>query len=198
MKTIWFHMQGYRDLPDDFRDRYESIWVTPPNDELCHSPEVAKYLHWNLDELEMADDLGFDGLGLNEHHQNGYGFPISPNMIATVLARRKSNAALVVLGNTLPLYNPPIRVAEEFALLDCLSGGRLVAGFPVGSPMDTTGSNAGAAAILRGARSDQAGVDAAGAVCVQRTIHQVALRQPVAEAAAETASAYLARGRRLG
>ena len=96
MKTIWFHMQGYRDLPDDFRDRYESIWVTPPNDELCHSPEVAKYLHWNLDELEMADDLGFDGLGLNEHHQNGYGFPISPNMIATVLARRKSNAALVI------------------------------------------------------------------------------------------------------
>ena len=125
MKTIWFHMQGYRDLPDDFRDRYESIWVTPPNDELCDPPEVAKYLHWNLDELEMADDLGFDGLGLNEHHQNGYGFPISPNMIATVLARRKSDAALVVLGNTLPLYNPPIRVAEEFALLDCLSGGRL-------------------------------------------------------------------------
>ena len=63
MKTIWFHMQGYRDLPDDFRDRYESIWVTPPNDELCHSPEVAKYLHWNLDELEMADDQGFDGPG---------------------------------------------------------------------------------------------------------------------------------------
>src|SRR5260370_42670434 len=60
-------------------------------------------------------------------------------MIATVLARRKSNAALVILGNTLPLYNPPIRVAEEFALLDCLSGGRLVAGFPVGSPMYTTG-----------------------------------------------------------
>ena len=90
----------------------------------------GKYLYWNLDELEMADDLGFDGLGLNEHHQNGYGFPISPNMIATVLARRKSNAALVILGNTLPLYNPPIRVAEEFALLDCLSGGRLVAGLP--------------------------------------------------------------------
>ena len=120
MKTIWFHMQGYRDLPDDFRDRYESIWVTPPNDELCHSPEVAKYLHWNLDELEMADDQGFDGLGLNEHHQNGYGFPISPNMIATVLARRKSNAALVILGNTLPLYNPPIRVAEEFLMLDMI------------------------------------------------------------------------------
>ena len=111
---------------DDFRDRYESIWVTPPTDELCDPETVGKYLNWNLDELELADDLGFDGLGLNEHHQNAYGFPVSPNLIAANLARRKSDAAIVMLGNTLPLYNPPLRVAEEMALLDCLSGGRLV------------------------------------------------------------------------
>ena len=139
MKTIWFHMQGYRDLPDDFAQRYESVWVTPPNDELCDSEMVSKYLRWNVEELEEADEYGFDGLGLNEHHQNAYGFPVSPNLIASILARRQSDAALVVLGNTLPLYNPPMRVAEEFALLDCLSEGRLVAGFPVGSPMDTVG-----------------------------------------------------------
>jgi alkanesulfonate monooxygenase SsuD/methylene tetrahydromethanopterin reductase-like flavin-dependent oxidoreductase (luciferase family) len=41
------------------------------------------------------------------------------------------------MGNSLALYNPPVRVAEEFAMLDCLSGGRLVAGFPVGTSMDT-------------------------------------------------------------
>jgi alkanesulfonate monooxygenase SsuD/methylene tetrahydromethanopterin reductase-like flavin-dependent oxidoreductase (luciferase family) len=41
------------------------------------------------------------------------------------------------MGNSLALYNPPIRVAEEMAMLDCISGGRLVAGFPVGTPMDT-------------------------------------------------------------
>jgi alkanesulfonate monooxygenase SsuD/methylene tetrahydromethanopterin reductase-like flavin-dependent oxidoreductase (luciferase family) len=139
MKTIFFHMQGYRDLPDDFTEKHDSVWVTPPNDELCDPKLVAKYLQWNIEELELADELGFDGLGLNEHHQNAYGFPVSPNLIASILARRKSDAAIVVLGNTLPLYNPPIRVAEEFALLDCLSGGRLVAGFPVGSPMDTVG-----------------------------------------------------------
>ena len=139
MKTIFFHMQGYRDLPDDFSTKYQSVWVTPPSDELCDSRQVKKYLQWNIEELELADELGFDGLGLNEHHQNGYGFPVSPNLIGSILARRQSDAAIVVLGNTLPLYNPPIRVAEEFALLDCLSGGRLVAGFPVGSPMDTVG-----------------------------------------------------------
>jgi alkanesulfonate monooxygenase SsuD/methylene tetrahydromethanopterin reductase-like flavin-dependent oxidoreductase (luciferase family) len=41
------------------------------------------------------------------------------------------------MGNSLALYNPPTRVAEEFAMIDCISGGRLIAGFPVGSPMDT-------------------------------------------------------------
>lgn len=139
MKNIWFHMQGYRDLPDDFPQKYDSVWVTPPNDELCDPAMVSKYLKWNIEELELADELGFDGVGVNEHHQNAYGFPVSPNLIASILANRRSDAAIVVLGNTLPLYNPAIRVAEEFATLDCLSGGRLVAGFPVGSPMDTVG-----------------------------------------------------------
>src|ERR1700730_15657183 len=128
MKTIFFHMQGYRDLPDDFAKRYESIWVTPPNDELCDPEKVAKYLRWNVEELELADDLCFDGLGVNEHHQNGYGFCNSPNLIASILARRNSDAAIVVLGDTLPLHNPPIRVPEEFAMIDCLSGGRLGGG----------------------------------------------------------------------
>src|SRR5258706_4123991 len=61
----------------------------------------------------------------------------SPTVIAAGLARRTSDAALVVMGNSLALYNPPLRVAEEMAMLDCISGGRLVAGFPVGTPMDT-------------------------------------------------------------
>ena len=90
-----------------------------------------------MDLLEYADTLGFDGIGVNEHHQNGYGIMPSPNIIAAALARRTKGAALVVLGNSIALYNPPIRVAEEFAMLDCISGGRLVAGFPVGTSMDT-------------------------------------------------------------
>src|SRR5581483_692338 len=59
------------------------------------------------------------------------------NLIAAALTRRTQNAAIVVMGNSLALYNPPVRVAEEFAMLDVLSGGRLVAGFPVGTSMDT-------------------------------------------------------------
>ncbi len=61
----------------------------------------------------------------------------SPNLIAAALARRTQNAAICVMGNSLALYNPPVRVAEELAMLDAISGGRLIAGFPVGTPMDT-------------------------------------------------------------
>src|SRR6202020_519733 len=87
-----------------------------------------------MDQLEFADSVGFDGIGVNEHHQNGYGLMPSPNLIAAGLARRTSRAAICVIGNSIALYNPPIRVAEEFAMLDCISGGRLVAGFPAGTP----------------------------------------------------------------
>src|SRR5260370_31113078 len=76
-------------------------------------------------------------MGVNEHHQNGYGLMPSPNIIAATLARRTSRSAICVIGNSIALYNPPIRVAEEFAMLDVISGGRLVAGFPLGTPMDT-------------------------------------------------------------
>jgi alkanesulfonate monooxygenase SsuD/methylene tetrahydromethanopterin reductase-like flavin-dependent oxidoreductase (luciferase family) len=137
MKSIFFHLMPYRDLPADFEDRYESVWITPPNTELCDPARVAQYYKWNLDELELADQLGFDGLGVNEHHQNAYGFMASPNLMAAALARRTPNqSAILVLGNTLALYQPALRVAEEFAMLDCMTDGRLAAGFPVGTSMD--------------------------------------------------------------
>ncbi len=136
MKVCSFQLMPYRDLPDDFEKRYESVWVNPPNDELCDPVKVGDYYNWTLDELELADQLGFDGVCVNEHHQNAYGFMPSPNIMAAALARRTTDAALIVLGNTLPLYTPALRVAEEFAMLDCISGGRLVAGFPVGSSPD--------------------------------------------------------------
>ena len=137
MKFIFFHLMPYKDLPPDFSKRYDSVWVTPPNDELCDPQKVGRYYNEYLDQLELADQVGFDGLGVNEHHQNAYGMMSSPNLMASALARRtSSSSALCVMGNTLALYQPALRVAEEFAMLDCLSDGRLIAGFPVGTSMD--------------------------------------------------------------
>src|SRR5919201_1855332 len=135
MKVSWFHLMPYRFLPDDFQEKYRSVWVDVPS--ALYEPEKGHFLyHEFLDELEHAEHVGFDGLCVNEHHNNAYGLMPSPNLMAATLTRRTSRAAIVVLGNSLAAYNPPLRVAEEFAMLDVMSGGRLVAGFPVGTSMD--------------------------------------------------------------
>ncbi len=136
MKNLWFHLMPYKELPDNFRDQHKSVWVDIDPGLLDPSRAHVMYNEF-MDELEYAAEVGFDGICCNEHHANGYGLMPSPNLIAATLARRTEDAALCVMGNSLALYNPPIRVAEEFAMLDCISGGRLIAGFPVGSPMDT-------------------------------------------------------------
>ena len=137
MKFHWFHLMPWPDLPDDFRDKYRCVWVDPPANELYEPKRGHEVYNEYLDELEFAEQCGYDGICVNEHHQNAYGLMPSPNLMAAALARRTNKAKIVVMGNSVALYNPPTRVAEEFAMLDVMSGGRLVAGFPVGTPMDT-------------------------------------------------------------
>jgi len=121
----------YPYLPGDFAERYGSAWISIPN--ALYDPKRGHELYNRyLDELEMAEPLGFDGVCVNEHHQNAYGNMPSPNLMAAALARRTSRVKIAVVGNALPLYNPPIRVAEEYAMLDVISGGRLIAGMVIG------------------------------------------------------------------
>ena len=136
MKFMWFHLMPYTELPAGFRDKHPSVWVDIHSS--LFDPRRAHHMYNDfMDELEYAADCGFDAVCVNEHHSNGYGLMPSPNLIASSLARRTTDTAICVMGNSLALYNPPTRVAEEFAMIDCISGGRLIAGFPVGSPMDT-------------------------------------------------------------
>jgi alkanesulfonate monooxygenase SsuD/methylene tetrahydromethanopterin reductase-like flavin-dependent oxidoreductase (luciferase family) len=136
MKLMWFHLMPYTELPDDFRDKHPSVWVDIHS--ALFDPRRAHHMYNDfMDELEFAAECGFDAVCVNEHHSNGYGLMPSPNLIASALARRTTDTALCVMGNSLALYNPPTRVAEEFAMIDVISGGRLIAGFPVGTPMDT-------------------------------------------------------------
>ena len=136
MKVSFFHLMPYQDLPSDFESRHHSAWVDLPNENF-DPVKSQQYYDDYLEELQYADSVGFDGVCVNEHHSNAYGLMPSPNLIAAILARSTSRGALIVLGNSIALYQPPLRVAEEMAMLDIMSGGRLVAGFPVGTSMDT-------------------------------------------------------------
>ncbi|MBP2365177.1 LLM class flavin-dependent oxidoreductase [Pseudonocardia parietis] len=130
MKFNFFHLMPYPYLPEDFDDveKYPSMSLTFSNGNFDPAKGVDLY-HRYLDELEYADELGFDGIVVNEHHQSGYGMMPSPNVMAAALARRTSRSTIMVLGNAIPIRGNPLRVAEEIAMLDHLTRGRLVSGF---------------------------------------------------------------------
>jgi alkanesulfonate monooxygenase SsuD/methylene tetrahydromethanopterin reductase-like flavin-dependent oxidoreductase (luciferase family) len=127
VKYIAFHLMPYADLDLSYTDTYDSAWVTLPNSYYDPVKGHALYNRY-IDELEYADQLGFDGVGVNEHHQNAYGLMPTPGVIAGALARR-TKGTIAVLGRALPLVNNPLVIAEEFSMIDNITGGRLIAGF---------------------------------------------------------------------
>ncbi len=130
MKFYMFHLMPWPHLPEDFDDRekYPSAWVTLSNQ--FYDPERGHTLYNRyLDELEYAERLGFDGVCVNEHHQNAYGTMPAPNIIAATLVRRTNRIKIALVGNGLPLRDHPQRIAEEVAMLDVISGGRIISGF---------------------------------------------------------------------
>jgi alkanesulfonate monooxygenase SsuD/methylene tetrahydromethanopterin reductase-like flavin-dependent oxidoreductase (luciferase family) len=128
VKFNFFHLMPYPSLPEDFDERFSSPSLTYPNGQFDPQVGVEVYNRY-LDELEYADRLGYDGICVNEHHQSAYGMMPAPNIMAAALARRTRNAKIMVLGNAIGLHAYPIRVAEEIAMLDHISGGRIVSGF---------------------------------------------------------------------
>ena len=128
MEFYLFHLMPYADLDLAQTDKYNSSWVTLPNSN--YDPKKGHLLYNRyLDELEMGDQLGFDGVCVNEHHSNAYGLMPQPGVLAGALSRRTKNVKIALLGRALPLVNNPITIAEEFAILDNITGGRFIAGF---------------------------------------------------------------------
>jgi alkanesulfonate monooxygenase SsuD/methylene tetrahydromethanopterin reductase-like flavin-dependent oxidoreductase (luciferase family) len=135
VKFHWFAEVTYPEIPED-RSLYPSGWVDAPV-RTVDSKAVGATYRMFIRLLQLADAVGFDGLAVNEHHQTPFAMTPSPNLLAASLAGTTERAAILVIGDSLALYNPPTRVAEELAYLDCLSGGRVIAGFVVGTPMDS-------------------------------------------------------------
>ena len=128
MKVTMFHLMPYAELDMGYREHYNSVWLTLPNSYF--DPEVGHRLYNRyLDELELAAELGFDGISVNEHHQNAYGLMPSPVVMASALARRTTDCKIAILGSAFCLREHPLTLAEEHAMIDCITGGRLITGF---------------------------------------------------------------------
>src|SRR4028119_1927434 len=117
MRAFSFHLMPYPALPPDYDG---PAWGPVPTRLYDPGGGTQVYNRYR-DELVYAEELGFDGVCVNEHHQNAYGIMPSPNLMASILARQTKRVKIAVVGNALPLYDPPTRVAEEFAMIDCIS-----------------------------------------------------------------------------
>lgn len=142
MRFISFALMPYRPLDFEAAKEHRSAWVVLPNS--LYDPELgaAEYDSY-IDLLVYAEELGFDGIGVNEHHQTAYGMMPAPNLIASALIQRTERVKIAILGRALPLAGNPLYIAEELAMLDNMSRGRIIAGMVrgIGAEYHASGVN---------------------------------------------------------
>lgn len=106
-----------------------------------YDPKIGADLYNRyLDEHMLADDLGLNML-LNEHHQTATCINACAPLTAAILARQTSKGRICILGNPIANRGDPIRIAEEMAMIDCISRGRLDVGFVRGVPYEVFAAN---------------------------------------------------------
>jgi alkanesulfonate monooxygenase SsuD/methylene tetrahydromethanopterin reductase-like flavin-dependent oxidoreductase (luciferase family) len=116
-------------------EEVESSWVVLSNRH--YDPQLGhqRYEHY-LEMNVAAERLGFDGVLTNEHHQTAYGGMPNPNLAAAWTAAQTQRIRIGVMGNILTAHANPLRVAEDVAMLDVMSGGRIISGFVLGTGME--------------------------------------------------------------
>src|SRR5262245_31128837 len=136
-KFFAWHFMPYSELPKDIDDA-GSLWVDFPNRHFDAKTGHELYERY-LSELVLADKLGFDGVCINEHHNTPYSLMPIPSVLAGALIPQ-TKGRICVMG-TPPGLDHPHRLAEAYAMLDVMSGGRLEVAFPLGTPMEYWSSN---------------------------------------------------------
>ncbi len=133
MKVFVFDLLAYGENLNHIKEGTELPY--PLSQRHFKSDVAVRTYAEHLAAWEELDKLGYDGVGFNEHHCSPYGLMNSPNLMASAAAQRTKKLKLLIYGNLLPLHEP-LRLAEEIAMLDCLSNGRVISGFARGIPRE--------------------------------------------------------------
>jgi alkanesulfonate monooxygenase SsuD/methylene tetrahydromethanopterin reductase-like flavin-dependent oxidoreductase (luciferase family) len=134
MKVFVFDLLAYGENLDHLKNGGTELPYPLSKQHFRADVAVRTYAE-HLEAWEELDRLGYDGVGFNEHHCSPYGLMNSPNLMASAAAQRTKRLKLLIYGNLLPLHEP-LRLAEELAMLDCLSNGRIISGFARGIPRE--------------------------------------------------------------
>src|ERR1700724_3058378 len=137
MRAWHFSETAYPFLPPV--DTYPSIRVSLPNRIYDPAKGAGLYDRY-IDEWLIAEDEGVE-IMLNEHHQTATCVDPAAPLVLAALARLTKTARLLILGNPVANRRQPVRVAEEMAMVDILSKGRLECGFVRGVPYEILPAN---------------------------------------------------------
>ena len=140
MKLYYFTEMPHHEYPDEEGDKYPSLRLVFPNTYFDREKARDNYRNY-FEQYEYADEVGWDGLMLNEHHSTPSCVDVSVNMSAGILARNTKRAKILLLGNILPIQENPIHIAEQIAMADLISGGRILSGFVRGIGVESWWSN---------------------------------------------------------
>jgi alkanesulfonate monooxygenase SsuD/methylene tetrahydromethanopterin reductase-like flavin-dependent oxidoreductase (luciferase family) len=140
MHVAYFTERPYRWVDEDALLANHAYFALP-NSHFDHVRGADDYNYF-LDEYCKAEELGFDGVALNEHHGNPFCMGGVMNVEASILARITERVKIILIGNPLPVIKHPLRMAEELAEIDLISRGRLVTGWVRGAGSEQFFNNA--------------------------------------------------------
>ena len=135
MEVYWFSEQPYGHVVEEDLAPYESGRLHFPNTNFDPENAHALYNYYYYEQYAWADEVGFDGIMSNEHHSAYWCMKPSVHIDAAVISKVTKRAKIVMLGNGIAV-NHPVKMAEEIAMLDCISGGRIISGFVRGTAVE--------------------------------------------------------------
>src|SRR5215471_7645416 len=127
MIMTYFTERPYRDVSEDEVFKNQAFFGL--SNRFFDREAGARLYNEYLDEAVFAEEMGYDAVMLNEHHGTPFCMGAVMNVEASVLARITKKLRIALMGNPLPTLRNPLRVAEELAMIDCISHGRLVSGW---------------------------------------------------------------------
>ncbi len=140
MHLMYFTEEPMSAYPEDEGRKFGYTALLFPN-KFFDPVAGSRLYEERMIEYQLAEEVGFDGIMLNEHHNAPFCMQAKCNIMASILAAITKRVKIVLLGNPLPIAENPVRLAEELAMIDMISKGRLVSGFVRGGGVESLATN---------------------------------------------------------
>ena len=140
MEAWWMCEVPYPDVPQPVLDAADSVRASLPN-RYCDPRVSADLFEQVIDEYLLCDEMGLN-VCATEHHAGINSLVGSNPMLVSILARQTRKARILSLGTLISLRREPVRVAEEYAIADVISRGRLELGFVKSGGTEMASANA--------------------------------------------------------